>query len=100
MSERRSPCEIKEGRFVEPCTTLAECVSGSAFDRQKGVIEWNYIDISKHKLSRRFYGLRCGAHAAKGIAFNWCPFCGTRIDAPFYEPEDACADDLQRKAGA
>lgn len=85
--ERKHPCTVKDGHFVEPCTALAECVTGSSFDKRQGVVEWNLIQMSTGKLSRRFYGIRSGAHSKKGIVFNYCPFCATKIDTPV-QPAD------------
>lgn len=98
MSERKSSCDVEGGRFVRPCAPLSECVSGTAFDKQKGVIEWNFIDMKKGEASRTFFGIRSGIHAVKGIAFNWCPFCGTKIDAPFCDAAESSGAELQKGA--
>lgn len=35
--------------------------------------------------SRTFFSVKSGEYAKKGIALNFCPFCGVQIDSPFIE---------------
>ena len=79
MEDRKAKCTVRDAKFVEPCTALGESVSGSAFDRKKGVVAWNYINVAKREPTPTFYGVRSGAHEVNGLAFNFCPFCGTDI---------------------
>lgn len=81
--ERRHPCEVRDDNFVVPCTALEESIGGFGTDKRKGIVAWHLIHMPTGKPSRSFIGVRSGDHAVKGVAFNFCPFCGTKIDAPF-----------------
>jgi hypothetical protein len=86
---RRTPCVVREGSFVEPCTALEECIVGSgSFNKKKGVVLWDLYDMKTMKHTRRFIGIRSGVHADKGIVFNFCPFCATPIDTPVKPDSD------------
>jgi hypothetical protein len=86
MSEDRD-CTVRDGLFVEPCETLAKAIDNNspAFSRIKGIMKWNMFSRKDHKPSRSYVGLR-SKNYPDGILFNWGPFCGVRIDAPFAEP--------------
>lgn len=79
-----SRCSVRDGKFVEPCKTLRAVCEGSPVGRGKGVRAWESYHLDgQPRPARTFFGVRSGDHATKGIAFNFCPFCGTKIDAPF-----------------
>lgn len=69
------PCTVRDGRFVEPCATLAS-VEGRAVSHQ------HFTNFKTGAPARSFFVLKSGDHQKKGIVLNVCPFCGTRIDAP------------------
>lgn len=98
MSESPEKCTVRGGNFVIPCGTLDECVNNNtpAFSTRKGVAVWNRFRREGVSLvpSRTFFGLICSAHP-NGIAFNYCPFCGEDISAPFFT-----GDAEESKAGA
>jgi hypothetical protein len=79
-------CKVKDGKFVIPCKGLAS-VAEPMYGRKprRGVVQWTLYKIgdSDFSKSRTFFGVASGAHAAKGICFNYCPFCGKDISAPF-----------------
>ena len=52
----------------------------------KGVFIQNLINMNTHKPSRTYVGLK-SANFKNGILFNFCPFCGQKIDAPFAKDE-------------
>jgi len=81
-------CTVRDGRFVEPCVTLESMVEipQAGFSRAKGIARWSYTNLATHKPSRTFFGIKSKAHP-NGMLFNFCPFCGEKIDAPFAEPE-------------
>ena len=80
-------CRIEEGKFVVPCKTLADATEfGNPIGKRKGVWCWEYYNHELKGPTRRFYGTKSGDFAEKGLAFNYCPFCGEKIDAPFAEP--------------
>lgn len=89
MSDLRNKCSVRDGRFVEPCDTLAKATDNphGTFGRAKGIVCWNYTNMTTHEPSRTFFGIRTNEFG-KGIAFNCCPFCGERIDQPF-NPDEA-----------
>lgn len=83
-------CKIEDGKFVVPCKTLADATEfGNPIGKRKGVWSWEYYRTDTKGPTRRFYGCKSGEFVAKGMAFNYCPFCGEKIDAPFTEPTNA-----------
>jgi hypothetical protein len=73
--KKYKPCYVRDGRFVEPCVSLASVV-GNAVSHQ------HFTNMTTGKPSRSFFVLKSGDHKQKGIVMNCCPFCGVRIDAP------------------
>lgn len=79
-------CTVKDGKFVEPCKDLIGAAEfGNPIRNKKGVFAWEYHSRTSTGPTRRFFGVKSGDYVAKGIAFNYCPFCGEKIDAPFVE---------------
>jgi len=83
------PCKITDGKFVEPCTSLAGAMDGSGFTQGRALYLHQTVNLSTLKPCRSFVVLRMGDHVQKGIALNVCPFCGERIDAPFADNDEA-----------
>lgn len=79
-------CTVRDGKFIEPCETLAKaCETGNPpAGKQRGIYEWRYTNLKTNKPSRTFFGVKATQYP-KGMAFNVCPWCGERIDAPFAE---------------
>lgn len=77
-------CTVRDGRFVEPCVDLDQnCEIGTPpRGKQRGIWEWLYSNTETHEPSRSFFGAKT-THRPKGMLFNFCPWCGERIDAPF-----------------
>ena len=86
MSEKLSDdaCTVRDGRFVVPCGTLAAQTDTdfAGFSKAKGIARWHYINLKTREPSRTFYGVKSKA-SPNGFLFNFCPFCGSKIDAPF-----------------
>lgn len=81
----KEKCSVKDGKFVEPCKSLNDVTEfGHPKGKQRGVWCWEYS--IEGKPSRRFFGAKSGSQTEKGLAFNFCPFCGEPIDAPFVTP--------------
>lgn len=77
-------CSISDdGKHVNPCSMLEDCVTDYGNRKVKGVVVWRFETLNDAKPSRTFYGVKSGAHTARGAAFNFCPFCGEKISAPF-----------------
>ncbi len=79
-------CTISEGRFVEPCDGLSEASeAGNPSGIKRGIFAWVYFDTRSEESgpSRVFFGAKSGNATKNGVAFNYCPFCGEQIDAPF-----------------
>ena len=87
---KRTKCEVREGRFIDGCDTLEEMVANYApgFSATKGIARWNLTNMATHQPSRSYYGMKTKEHP-KGFLFNFRPFCGTKIDAPFNSEDDA-----------
>ena len=82
--EKRVKCEVREGRFIEPCDTLNSMVEiiAPGFSRAKGIVRWTYTNVTTLQTSRIFFGMKSKDHP-NGMLFNFCPWCGEQIDAPF-----------------
>lgn len=77
-------CKVVDGKHVVPCKRLWETGEASTpAGKRKGVFAWVYTDTKTGQKSRTMFGVKSGNHTEKGLLFNFCPFCGTRIDAPF-----------------
>ena len=88
----REECHVRDGRFVDPCETLEKAIDNIApsFSAVKGVAQWHMTNIKERKPSRSFIGVKSKQYP-KGMLFNFCPFCGTKIDAPFAENDEDAA---------
>lgn len=86
----RPKCTITDGRFVEACTALDQNIQNHTpgFSKSKGIAVWNLVNRETHKPSRRYFGVKTPTYP-NGFLFNFCPFCGVKIDAPFVEDEAA-----------
>lgn len=87
----KKKCTITADRkFIDPCKMLADSTEfGNPTGKRKGVWCWEYHNRVQSGPTRRFFGVKSGDFASKGLAFNYCPFCGEKIDAPFTEPTNA-----------
>lgn len=90
MGDEYQKCVVRDGNFVDACETLSACTDNIApgFSKAKGIARWSYTNLKTRQPSRTFYGVK-SAESPKGMLFNFCPFCGEKIDAPF--AEDAIA---------
>lgn len=83
MSEDWTKCVVRDGNFVDACSGLRNVTDHyGAYGRGKGIARWEYSNMQTGKPTRAFYGVRSKEHPA-GMLFNFCPFCGEKIDAPF-----------------
>lgn len=79
-------CSVERGEVVHPCASLSSALEcDNPTGKRKGVWCWHYVDIKGDwdKPSRQFFGVKSGEHVEKGFAFNFCPWCGVDISAPF-----------------
>lgn len=87
----RVNCNVRDGLFVEPCSTLEECTQNPfpGFSKKKGISRWDMKRRTDQGSmpSRTYFGIMCDAYP-NGMLLNWCPFCGTDISGPFQEKED------------
>jgi hypothetical protein len=81
-------CIVRDGLFVEPCVDLDQNseIGNPPPGKQRGIYEWRLFNTETHKPTRRFFGVKT-SHRPKGMLFNFCPWCGERIDAPFVKDE-------------
>jgi hypothetical protein len=83
-------CRVRDDRFVEPCEFLGRAIQSrhGPFHRGGGIVLHNLVRLDTLKASRTFVTVRSGEWKAKGIVLNFCPFCGTQIDAPVAKQQD------------
>lgn len=79
-------CTLSEdGKIIAACARLAEATE---FDqprgKKKGVFLWDF-ENAKTGARRTMYGVKSGTFVKDGLLFNFCPFCGEKIDSPFAE---------------
>lgn len=81
-------CTVKDSRFVVPCDTLSSQtnIPNAGFSKAKGIARWHYTQRQTGEASRIFFGVVTKA-SPNGFLFNFCPFCGEQIDAPFAEQD-------------
>lgn len=90
MADRKVKCSVRDGNFIEPCDSLVSATEyGNPRGKQKGIWMWNMWSMDTHKPSRSYFGTKSGDHVQKGLLFNFCPFCGEKIDAPFMDKSPA-----------
>jgi hypothetical protein len=82
-------CTVSEDRdHIRPCDALAkETEFGNPHPRKRGIFCWALRNMKTGKASRTMFGV-VSTESPKGFLFNFCPFCGESIDAPFTEPEE------------
>ena len=80
----KEKCTVRDGLFVEPCKSLDEMTEfgNPPPGKQRGIYSWRFTNLNTHKPTRHFFGAKSTAQP-KGLAFNFCPWCGTDISAPF-----------------
>jgi hypothetical protein len=83
---------VRDGKFIEPCDTLSKAAEfgNPPRGKQRGIYEWRMVNMNTSQPTRSFFGVKTSEHP-KGLAFNVCPWCGERIDAPFTEKSTEAA---------
>lgn len=77
-------CTIRDGKFVEPCDALGAATEyGHPRGKQKGIFAYAWSNMEGP--TRTVFGAKSGEHVARGLLFNFCPYCGVRIDEPVKE---------------
>lgn len=92
-------CTVRDGRFVEPCEGLdKETEFGNPpRGKRRGIWEWSWTNTTTGKPSRAFFGIK-STNSPNGMAFNFCPWCGERIDAPLLTEQERAAAETGRSA--
>lgn len=81
LKTKSSPCRV-DGEFIVPCYTLAHAVGD-------GIRIEHRVNMETRTPSRSFAVIKSAAFGKGGIVANFCPFCGTRIDAPVANDAEA-----------
>ncbi len=92
--DRPSKCSMNDGR-VKPCWVLDDCIAhANPSKAAKGIVLWSFLNMKAKKptFSRTVIGCKSGKHAANGVAFNYCPFCGTDIQTTPHASEATTND--------
>ena len=86
----KEKCTVNDGKFVEPCDSLKDMTEHGhpPKGKSRGIFAWAYTNLKTHAPSRTFFGAKSTSHP-KGLAFNFCPWCGEQIDAPLYANTEA-----------
>ena len=81
-------CNVRDGRFVEPCDALAGVIDNNipGFSKAKGIFIQHLTNMKTLKPSRSYVGIKSKNHP-NGLLFNVCPFCGVDISSPFMKDE-------------
>jgi hypothetical protein len=88
--DRKLKCTVRDGRFVQPCGALDDMIENNipGFSNAKGIAQWNLTNLKTHEPSRSYIGIK-SKKMPKGLLFNFCPWCGEKIDAPFADKPEA-----------
>ena len=79
LKERKLKCTVA-GMNLQPCDLLMETVEGyNPTGKKAGLFLWQTSNLETDT-RRKFAGVKSGDHRQKGMIFNFCPFCGERID--------------------
>lgn len=82
-------CSVSEdGLHILPCRMLTSVFEYDSPPSKKGIVRHQLHNIQTGKPSRTFFSAKSGDYKKMGLALNFCPFCGEKIDAPFAEKED------------
>lgn len=76
-------CSIEDGIRVVPCWALDEVTAdNNPLGNRKGVMSWTLLKMNQSppKVSLHIYGVKSGKHDKNGVCFNYCPFCGEKIN--------------------
>lgn len=89
----QNKCQVRDGLFVDPCRTLEDNTDNPipGFSKVKGIANWSLHNIKTGEPSRAYWGVKSKNHP-NGFLFNYCPFCGQDISAPFQPKEDGQDD--------
>ncbi len=75
-------CKIIDNRYVSPCKPLKKATEeGHPLGQRKGVFAFRMM--RKGEPTNTYYGAKSGQYK-QGVAFNYCPFCGTSIVEPVH----------------
>jgi hypothetical protein len=87
-SEEFVDCHVEDGLFVRPCLVLQSVIDNNipGFSKGKGVFIQNLTNTKTMKPARTYVGVK-SKKRPNGILFNFCPFCGGAIHAPFTDQE-------------
>ncbi len=76
-------CSVRDMKFIEPCNALSR---QTALGIRGGVERVAWSNFTSGEPTRTFYSLGgVASRDVKAMALTFCPFCGTKIDAPFCE---------------
>ena len=89
MTQEKTKCSVRDGLFVEPCKTLADAVDNNmpGFSEAKGIFRQELTNRTTKAPSRVMFGIKSKAYPI-GLLFNYCPWCGEKIDAPFNDQSE------------
>ena len=72
-------CQVRDGQFVVPCWALARAMRSN---RGGGFEKRDMVNVKTGQPTRSFVIVHSGEWLKTGIVVNYCPFCGSKIDAP------------------
>lgn len=72
-------CEV-DGKKLKPCASLAAALEyGNPNGKAKGMFLPERVNIKTGERGTDIVQIHSGNFIPKGIAVEYCPFCGTRI---------------------
>lgn len=79
--EQFKKCHVDKENFVVMCEMMQRLCEDST--AKKGISYHTMMNFETGKLTRGFPVLKSGEHAKNGVALNFCPMCGEKIDGAF-----------------
>lgn len=72
-------CEV-QGDKITPCHTLGKALEyGNPAARSKGLFIPERVNINTGEPGTDIAQLHSGGYVGRGVALNYCPFCGEKI---------------------
>lgn len=74
-----SKCHVK-GKDISPCDPLSKALSGSSpTPKGKGLFLPYRVNVRTGEKGTDVVQLHSGEYVGRGVALNFCPFCGVSI---------------------
>ena len=85
MDKKVIKCKVVDYN-IEPCWALELTIEDH--HRKKGISMMQFFNMKTSKPTRSVAMVKSGQRTKKGLALNYCPFCGENIIAHMEKPRE------------